>query len=1139
MLPAFLSATGFGVTGKNAAIHANAVATDLAGNTVVTGSFRGTATFGSTASNASFTSANTEDSFIARYSATGALIWVRTFAGQSTTSTSGPTSTTTFAIGQGSAVAIDSSGNVFIAGSFDGTVNFGTTTNPNLISSPTTTEAFVAKLDGLGNLVWVRNNVASATYDNDPANALGLDRQGGVVIAGTFQDSVAFGSIRLQAVGASEAFVARFDSAGNPTWAVSSQGTAGSNAQATGMAVDSSGSIALTGFYSGSISLGSGTGASAFKANGSDDALTWKLDPSGKFLWGRSFGSTDYDSGNGVAIDSSNNIEVVGTFSGSVNFATGPQPDTLTAGPIFDAYVLKLDPTGQEIWVKGYVGPGGWSKGQAIAVDPFNQAHIAGAFTGSVDFDPGPNVDSLKSVGSTDAFASGLDSQGNFVYATQAGQTNFNASLGVAVNPSGNVALVGTYSGSIAFGPLAVPSVGVANGFVARLQTQPTPIPSSPVLEAGSTTGITNNTSITTPILDVNIADPLNVVLLIRDGVTVAQRVGPGPLPDPGPVSQGVHQYSAVEVSSANVISLPSPSTTVMFFTTPPAAPSMLGLLAADDSGTVGDGLTNIRQTRITGKATAGSTIQILSGSGVVLGSTTAASDGSFVAGLSSLADGSYPLQAVAIDPAANRSQKSAIFNLTILTATPATPTVPTLLVADDTGVRGDSMTSVRRPRINGLATPGDRVDWIAADGSVVGSSFASTVDGSYVIQASKAFPNGAVAVRVRQTDLAGNVGASSASIPLIIRATTGDYFGDSKTDVATFRPSDNTFYIIKPSNYSLYTKAYAAHGDVPISGDFFGDGQGDVAVFRPSTATFFLFDPLTNATYYQAWGTAGDVPVPGDYDGDGKTDIAVFRPSNQTFYVQLSGTNSFYAKAWGAPGDIPVPGDYFGNGHTDVAVFRPSNVTFYFFDPITGAIGSQAWGAPGDIPVPADYDGDGKTDLSVFRPSNQTFYAQLSTTNTLYAKAWGAPGDIPVTGDYFGNGRASWAVYRPSTSTFFANDPVTDAILIKQWGGYSDKPIQPPLAINFNFGSNVNGHAIRVPIGVTIPAQSVNSPVPFTSIVELGSIEPVGSRSRPQAKATTVARAMIELSLERWRKFRLQSLAAFQGENTASSEPE
>ncbi len=124
----------------------------------------------------------------------------------------------------------------------------------------------------------------------------------------------------------------------------------------------------------------------------------------------------------------------------------------------------------------------------------------------------------------------------------------------------------------------------------------------------------------------------------------------------------------------------------------------------------------------------------------------------------SPLADGTYAVQAQAIDAAGNASGVFGALSLTIDTAAPATPAAPVLLAADDTGALGDGITSVRQPHLTGTAPAGDTVRLVAA-GAVLATATAGA-DGGYTVQVSSPLADGTYAVEAQAVDVAGNLSA-------------------------------------------------------------------------------------------------------------------------------------------------------------------------------------------------------------------------------------------------------------------------------------------------------------------------------------------------------------------------------------------
>jgi len=225
------------------------------------------------------------------------------------------------------------------------------------------------------------------------------------------------------------------------------------------IAVDANGNSYITGYFYGSATFGTTT----LTSSGGSDIFVAKLDINGNWLWAKKAGGTDFDFGNSIAVDANGNSYVTGYFSGSANFGT----TTLTSSSEYytEIYVAKLDINGNWLWANK-AGGTGWDYGYGIAVDANGNSYVTGAFAESAIF----GTTTLTSSGGSDIFVAKLDSSGNWLWAKQAGGTDYDDGYGIVVDINGNSYVTGIfYSSNCSFGSTTLTSSGGSDIFVAKL----------------------------------------------------------------------------------------------------------------------------------------------------------------------------------------------------------------------------------------------------------------------------------------------------------------------------------------------------------------------------------------------------------------------------------------------------------------------------------------------------------------------------------------------------------------------------------------------------------------------------------------------------------------------------------------------
>lgn len=352
--------------------YGNSLVVDGDGNVFVAGVFKGTADFDPGSGGHMLTAVGGQDAYIQKFNENGNFEWVKQIGG--------------ILEDYGFGVEVDPAGNVYSVGSFFDTIDFDPGVGVYNLTAPTVAKMFIQKLDQNGDFLWANGMEGTG---GGSGRAITIDPRNNIYVTGSFFGSVDFDAgtgVDLIAAFNGAQFVQKIDSGGNHVWARSTSGQLPASGES--ICLDPSGNIYTTGWFRGTADFDPGVRTFDLVAAGGRDIYVQKLDSIGDFEWATSIAGGGDDAGNAVSVDESGNVYTTGLFSGTADFDPGPAVVNLEAEGVYDAFVQKLNSTGNLVWAS-QLKAAEFGLGNAIHyVD--NKLFITGSFNGAVDFDPSP-----------------------------------------------------------------------------------------------------------------------------------------------------------------------------------------------------------------------------------------------------------------------------------------------------------------------------------------------------------------------------------------------------------------------------------------------------------------------------------------------------------------------------------------------------------------------------------------------------------------------------------------------------------------------------------------------------------------------------------------------------------------------------
>ena len=382
------------------------IVSDNYGNVYVVGTFEASFTLGSEFCQ----SQGTGDIFIAKFNAQGETVWVRSEGGTD--------------LDEGFSIAIDGNNEVYISGSFSGTISLGNTS----YTAEGGSDILLMKYDSAGNIIWTRT-WGGLNNDEGISVAVNSDR---LYLTGDFCGVVDFDVTTLQCVGNRNVFTMKLDTTGTVTWVKRAGGTGFDYAADINVMADGPTITGTSNSYTMYFGIQALPDVQMFIAHYNDTT--------GNIIWakGAKGMNTEQLHGSAVGTDANGSVYVVGYCSNAQNINFGSTILSDAAG-----YVAKYNASGTLLWVKDIADYGRVFL-RSVALDSWGNVFVAGYQRGLAVY----NSDTVFNNMNNEVLVAKLDSDGEVLWTAVAGGSGSDEAYSIALGNNSSIFSTGYFSSS-------------------------------------------------------------------------------------------------------------------------------------------------------------------------------------------------------------------------------------------------------------------------------------------------------------------------------------------------------------------------------------------------------------------------------------------------------------------------------------------------------------------------------------------------------------------------------------------------------------------------------------------------------------------------------------------------------------------